>query len=193
MCLTTGSSTVSPSWSTMAAAAPLAPHSRPGGHRSCAPSSWTSRISAQRIHALGAAPPPLPQRDLEPVKLADAITNAITDSAMAAAARVGAESVRRRRESSRPDHRGGSRAPRSATRPARSDAHRRPVPVRPTPSANVPGPVLRLSIDGPEIASLVLSPRDTETLGEVVQKVKSDRHVGFVGTPSASTSTTATV
>jgi sterol 3beta-glucosyltransferase len=41
---------------------------------------------AQRIHALGAAPPPLPQRDLNPTKLAHAIKTAISDPAMAAAA-----------------------------------------------------------------------------------------------------------
>lgn len=41
---------------------------------------------AARIHALGAAPPPLPQRDLNATKLARAIETAVNDPAMAAAA-----------------------------------------------------------------------------------------------------------
>lgn len=49
---------------------------------------------AQRIHALGAAPAPLPQRDLDPIKLAGAIQTAASDPAMAVAAREVGDLVR---------------------------------------------------------------------------------------------------
>ncbi|GAA1562016.1 glycosyltransferase [Kribbella hippodromi] len=49
---------------------------------------------AQRIHALGAAPPPLPQRDLNPVTLARAIETAVNDSAMAVSAAEAGHLVR---------------------------------------------------------------------------------------------------
>ncbi|HZX08250.1 MAG TPA: glycosyltransferase [Kribbella sp.] len=42
---------------------------------------------AQRMYDLGAAPPPLPPRDLNPTKLARAIDKAVNDPAMTAAAR----------------------------------------------------------------------------------------------------------
>lgn len=42
---------------------------------------------ARRIHELGVAPAPLPQRDLDPVSLARAIETAMTDPAMARSAR----------------------------------------------------------------------------------------------------------
>jgi sterol 3beta-glucosyltransferase len=49
---------------------------------------------AQRIHQLGVAPPPLPQRDLDPFKLARAIKTAGNDPAMAVAAKEFGDLVR---------------------------------------------------------------------------------------------------
>ncbi|MEV5966060.1 glycosyltransferase [Kribbella sp. NPDC051952] len=87
---------------------------------------------ARRIHELGAAPPPLPQRDLNPFTLARAIENAITEPAMAKAAQELAAQVRAEDATAQAveiiEEVVSRRFPRTRTQPDTRRTHRTSVP-----------------------------------------------------------------